>query len=54
MFQSVYIGLNPTDTLYRAKIASKNKVLANFLDAFFVLQNFAVTKSDGRLVIIAF
>ena len=54
MFQSVYIGLNPTDTLYRAKIASKNKVLANFLGAFFVLQNFVVMKSDRRLVTIAF
>ena len=54
MFQSVFIGSNPTDTHYRAKIASKNKVLADFLGAFFVLQNFAVTKSDGRLVIIAF
>ena len=54
MFQSVFIGLNPTDTHYRAKIASKNKVLADFLGAFFVLQNFVVTKSDGRLVTIAF
>ena len=54
MFQSVFIGLNSTVTHYRAKIVSKNKVLDDYLGAFFVLQNFVVMKSDGRLVTIAF